>query len=196
MMSKPEQKYALTERGRLLIAMIIMFILILPSLIIVFWLFTQNSSSNESNHSSNAVSQNNIDTTDSESAHDTAPDSSQAATHGDNDGSLSKDQSLSGLRAFDIDAGVIKFLFTPDSQTALDDDTTSTIGQLLASPKITNDSKVTVEIPQLSDDKMAIITTAIIDAFNSLNVPLSEIVFFVYEPDPDIETYEIRMSII
>ena len=190
------RNYALTERGKMLVAVLFMFILIMPSLILVIWLFSRDTTSNESPHGSTGIHQNENGLTASEPTPEVIPDPdpAQVSSTEDNSEPVSLDPSLAGPEVFDFSAGFLTFLFTPDIQTTLDDNTISILGALLASAQNTDDSMIAVEIPQLPDDNTAIITNAIISAFNAYEVPLSDIVFFVYQPEPDVQTYLITIS--
>ena len=185
-------KYVITERGKIAIAIVVMFFLIMPSLILVFWLMTRNTNSNETFTDRSGSIQNNSDPADSEKASEAAAGSSHDPLN--NKEPESHDPSLTGVKSFDFEAGIMSFLFTPELQTAIDDNTIHMIGELLASPQNTGDRKIAVEIPQLSDESTLIITTAIIDAFNTHDIPVNDIIFLVYQPEADIRTSEISIS--
>ena len=181
------QNYILTERGKLLVAAIITFFLILPSLILVIWVLPRVSSSNESKHGSNEGHHNGSSLSD--------PDSPQGSPGNNANGSDTPDPSLTGMRSFDFDEGIMTFLYTPELQNALDDNITFMIGELITSPKKTDETKFSVEIPQLPDGETATLTTAIINAFNSHGIKIGDIVFYVYPLIPGEQTFEIKMSI-
>ena len=187
-------KYVITERGKIAIAIIVMFFLIMPSLILVFWLMTRNSNSNETFTDRSGSIQSNADPADSEQASDAASGSSQESSNGNNNGPESYDPSLTGVKSFDFDAGIMSFLFTPDQQVAIDDNTSSMIGELLTSPKNTDDAKIAVEIPQLSDEETTVLTNAVINVLSSHDVSVNDIIFFVYQPEEDIRTFVINIS--
>ena len=170
------QRYVLTDRGKLLIAMLIILFIILMSVIIIGQSLMRFKSSNESIDGSNDIHQNKTDPVSPEPDLENATDEEQAPQ---NNG---------------IDIETMSFRFSPGLQTDLDDETVTKLGQFLMSSKNTKDSKISVEIPLLADDDTAVITTAIINAFNIYEVPLSDIVFFVYQPEPATETFEINMS--
>jgi len=153
--------YVLTERGKLLVAMLIVLFLILPSIIFVVYASTQNTQPEEP-----------------------PTDSSVAQPPPINNDSAS----------LDINAGKMTFLYAPDSQTTLDENTSSMIGQLLTSTKNTPDSKIAVEIPQLTDEETAVLTTVILNTFINHDVSLSDIVFYVYRPESDTEPFKINIS--
>jgi len=166
------QRYVLTERGKLLVAMFIVLLLILPSVIIVVLMSGRDSASGGSRSN---------DINDYDSVPINTPDLTQYLPY------------LTGPIALDVDEGIMTFLFTPNSQTELDDESFSMLGELLKSPQNTNSSTLAIEIPLLSDEETAVITGAVIDAFNEYSVPLSKIIFYVYHPESNIHTYEITM---
>ena len=168
------QRYVLTERGKLLVAMLIVLLLVLPAVIIFV------RSSPETNAKD-------------EPGPKTTPDLIQLLPAPADNDSASGDTSSNNPVNIDINAGNMFFMFSPESQTALDSNTTSAIGQLLTSPKNTEASKIAVEIPQLSDDETAVLTSAITNALNVHGVQLTDIIFFVYQPDQDIKTYKVNM---
>ena len=168
------QRYVLTERGKLLVATLILLILIIPSIILTVWTVRRDAAS--------------------EPPPRTNPDLTQFLPPVDESMPVSPDSPLSGPIAFDIDSGHMTFLFSPEAQTTLDDNTITKIGELLSSPQNTSDKKITVDIPQLSDGDMAVLTAAIINAFSTYDVPMSHIIFFVYQPRPDINIFEVNVA--
>jgi len=189
------QRYVLTKRGKILVVALAMILIILPSLMLLSRVLIWNTPSNGSIDGSNAVLQSGADSSAPGLASEAAHGSQQDILNDNNTGPASINPSLAGPIAFDIDAGTMTFLYTPSLQSALDDETASLIGQLLTSPQNSNDSNIAVEIPQLPEDDTAVLTTVILNAFINYNVPLSDITFFVYQPEPDAETYEINISI-
>jgi len=188
------RRYVLTERGRFLIALLVIFFFTLLSIILIFWTSARNAQPIVIYNDSNDIRQSSSDPASSEPASDTAPDEMPTSSSGDNNTAAPLDPTLAGLTAFDFNAGVITFLYTPDLQADIDDNTVSVIGTLLASPQNADDSKIAVEIPLLPDDDTAALTAAIIRVFNTYEVSISDIVFFVYQPEPDVNTFEITMS--
>jgi len=153
-------------------------------MIFAIWALTRDTAPSEPPPGENGIYQNGSEPLLPEPSPESTPDTSLT----------SPDTSLAGPVAFDFENGTMTFLFTPNQQDVIDNNTDIKLGELLTSPKNTNDAKIAVEIPQLPDAETAILTTAILNVFNKHGVPLSEIVFFVYEPEPDIKTYEINIS--
>jgi len=175
------QRYSLTERGKLLIAMLIVFFLIIPSIIIVVITATRNSKPDES--------------LPAEISTEHSTDSTVPSPGQDNQtGSPPPDSSLEGPISFDLEAGTLTFLFTPEHQTVLDSSTNEKIGELLESPKNTSNAKIAVEIPQLPDEETAKMTTVILNAFLAHDYSINDILFFIYEPQHTTNTYEITVS--
>jgi len=170
------QRYVLTERGKLLVATLIVLFLILPPVIILSIRTTSGDGVSDG------------------AAPKATPDLVQHIPPIEDDKPTTNNPSLNGTVTVDLDSGNMVFMFTPQTQTALDSDTTSLIGQLLTSPKNTAGSKIAVEIPQLPDDEAVILTTAIINALSTHGVLLSDIIFFIYQPDAGIKTFKVNIS--
>jgi len=170
------QRYVLTERGKLLVATLIVLLLILPPVIII----SIRTASGEEKPDGSLPK--------------TTPDLVQYIPPIENDNPSAIGPSINENATIDIDSGNMTFMFTPESQITLDGNVISMIGQLLTSSKNNNDSKMAIEIPQLPDDETAILTTAIINALSTYDIPLSDIIFFVYQPDSGIKTFKINIS--
>lgn len=183
-------RYVLTERGKFLVAILVIVFFIIPLAIIATWALTRDTTSTGSPNDSNGFHQNGT----GPEILEPSTEQPQVPQDGDANGTAPHDPPLTGTINFDLNAGAMTFLFTPGQQSALDDDTASKIGELLTSPKNTLEAKIAAEIPQLSDNETAILTSAILDVFNTLEVPLSDIVFFVYQPEPGTKTFEVSIS--
>ena len=167
--------YVLTERGKFLIAIIIVLLLIIPSIIFIVRASMLANAPDDLSQMPN-------------------PDLVQFLPPGNDEEPASPDSSLSGPIALDVDNGLLTFLFMPGVQTSLDENTISMIGELLTSPLNTSEAKIAVEIPQLPDNDAAVLTAAIINAFDIYLVPISKITFFVYILSSDIDVCEINIS--
>jgi hypothetical protein len=189
------QRYILTERGKFLVAILVIVIfLLLPAMIIAIWALTREAETTHLPPDTNGIYQNGTGSFSPEPPPIDTPDPSLNLPNDDNNESTHPDTSLDDLVAFDLEAGTMTFLFTPNQQDALDSNVDTKLGELLTSLKNTNNAKIAVDIPQLPDTDTAILTTAILDAFTKHEVPLGDIVFFVYQPDPDVQTFEIHIS--
>jgi len=165
------QNYALTERGKLFGAVLVVVVLLaITTIIFAVGTASRDTASGNARHGSNSISQNG------------------------NESSASVSRALLDMVSLDIDAGIMTFPYTPGLLTSLDDNTVSLIGALLSSPENTENAVIAVEIPQLSDDDTATLTAAMIDAFNTYEVPLSDIIFTVYQPEQDAKTFKIGIS--
>jgi len=187
------RRYVLTERGKILVASLIAFFLILPSLILVIWVLPRVSSSKDLPPASNGEQQNGSESIVIDPPPVSTPDPIDEPSDNYPEDQEPLDPNLTGVKTFDFDAGILTFLFTPELQTALDDNITSMIGELLTSPKNIDNAKISVEIPNLPDEETEVLTTAIINAFTKHDVSLSDIVFFVYQPKQDEQTFAIKM---
>ena len=175
------QRYVLTERGKILVAMLIVFLLILPSVILVAHLTNKDSAPHNS------------DADGSDLNPLVTPDLTQVLPPADdNPGALFP--ALAGPIEFDLEAGTMTFLYAADLQSKLDENTVSMIGELLTSPQNISGTRIAIDIPQLSDNDTNRLTSAIIDAFHKYNVPTSDIIFFVYIPNTETQIYEIKIS--
>jgi len=181
------KKYVLTERGKFTFAiLLIVLFLILPSLLLAVWALTTNTS--------NELNQNGKDVASSEAVEEDTPDLSEDALDGEDDDPAPVKPPLTDSITFDLDAGVMVFLYSPETQTTLDENTFARIGEILTSPKNTSTAKIVVEIPQLDDDNMLKLTTAVTDAFAEHGVSINDIIFLVYESDPDALTFKISIT--
>jgi len=189
------QRYVLTERGKFLVAIfVIVFFLLLPALIFAIWALARGAASTDLPPDTNGIHQNGTGSFTPEPSLEGTPEPSPALPNNNDSESTSLDPSLDDLVAFDLDAGTMTFLFTPGIQDNIDNHIDTKIGELLTSPKNANNAKIAVDIPQLPDNDTVILTTAILDTFTKHEVSLGDIVFFVYQPDPDIQTFEINIS--
>ena len=188
------QRYVLTERGKYLIAIIIVFLVLITTLVYVIRLIPQSPA--EPSIGTNGDNQDGLESDDPGENPDVTPEPTPTPPGGDDNVQETPDPSLSGPIYFSLDAGVLAFLFTPHVQDKIDENTDSLIGELLTSPKNDEDAKISVEVPQLPDDDKTILTAAIINSLNLYDILLSDIIFFTYQPEPDIQTFEIKISIL
>jgi len=188
------QRYVLTERGKFLVAILVIVIFVIPGAILATWALTQEKKSNEAPPDLNGIHQNGTGSVSPAPSPENTPDPISDLQNDDNLGQTSLDPSITGPTTFDLDSGTMTFLFTPEQQDTLDDNTVSKIGELLASPKNTNDAKIVVEVPHLPYNETLIMTDAIINAFAANAVSQSNIGFTVYLPEVDTSTFEINIS--
>ena len=78
--------------------------------------------------------------------------------------------------------GTLSFLFSPSLQNTLDAGTTSMLDEFLASPKNTQDRLIAVELPQLSDEDAEKIVSALVSAFSVRGVSEQQLTYII-RPD-------------
>jgi len=180
--------YELTARGKIIIAALLVAVFtIILALAPIAWRSSRNTTPDDSLHDP-VINQNDTDPTPADSEQDTETVSDGAP--------VSQNGSHNDTAVIDNEAGIMTFQFTPATQTSLDESTISMIGELVTSPKYTEDSMIAVEIPQLTDEDDAVtLSTAIIEALTSFDVPLSDIVFYVYQAESGAVTFEIKISL-
>lgn len=91
-------------------------------------------------------------------------------------------------------AGTMTFMFSPDLHKALDTDTISMLGDFVTSPQNTGDKQILVEMPSLSEDDTTTLITAVTDAFKAHGVSTDTLAFMTYQPVAGEQSYEIRLS--
>jgi len=201
-------RYELTDRGKFYIAvLLIIILLVILALTLVVWASSRNNTPEDGpNNNSDGIYNNNADPdgitdgSDSEPDPEPTPDGAQSLENGDNgdpeEPSVTDPEEplLNDTATLDIEAGILTFLFTPATQTALEDSTFFMLGELVASPQYSQTSIFAVDIPLLPDAYKVNLTTAITEAFTILEVPLGAIVFFTVQVESDDGTFEIRIS--
>ena len=187
------QNYAITERGKLILVMFVVLFIVLPSVVIVAWIATRDLAPKEPDDGSNGAIQDDIDPAASKQDSDDTPDPAVTQPRSDESGAIPPGTSNDDLPVFNLEAGIMTFLFIPESQTTLDENIVSKIGEFLSSPQNTGDSIIAVNIPHLPDNDTEILTNTLIDALESHEVPLSYIVFNIYQPNPNAHEFEITI---
>ena len=99
-----------------------------------------------------------------------------------------------GPVGLDTEAGTMSFLYAPDMQNALDADTISMMGEFVTSPKNTDDSQITVELPQLSQAETSSLISAITDAFAQYSVDHNDITYKQSASDSGERIFEVHLS--
>jgi len=174
-----KQRYVLTERGKLLVATLIVLGLILPSVIILFRVSLSDIEPDSQNGGSHLVSDQPADV-------GLPPDTGLSPSPEiSNDGSVI---------VFDIDAGAMTIVLSSGFDFILSDYAVSKIGELLTSPLNTEGATFSADIPFLPDAEAAILTSSIIDAFMLHGVVVNDIIFFVYQHEND-EEFNINIQI-
>jgi len=99
-----------------------------------------------------------------------------------------------GPVGLNIAEGTMSFLFSPQKQDSLDDDTASMLSEFLSSPKNTKDALIQVEMPGLDDDTISVLLSAVTTAFSSYGVPLSDIVYIKNTSEVTEHYFEVKLS--
>ena len=94
----------------------------------------------------------------------------------------------------DISAGTMSFLYAPDLQNTLDAETISMLGEFITSPKNAADSQINVELPHLSGEETSELISAITDAFAQHSVTQNEISYIVSPSAPEERIFEVFLS--
>ena len=89
--------------------------------------------------------------------------------------------------------GTLSFLFSPDHQTELDDETKSLLEELLNSPKNTHNNTIVVETSQLSGDYSNMLMAAIVRAFATREIPEERIAHVTRPLETSDEVIEVSL---
>ena len=90
--------------------------------------------------------------------------------------------------------GTMLFMFSPSLQEALDDDTVTMLSDFLSSPKNTDDSQIQVEMPNLAEDDMDLLLSAVAKAFSTYNVKVNDIVYVTNQTEVADSNFEVKLS--
>ena len=99
----------------------------------------------------------------------------------------------SGLIDCDPSEGTLSFLFSPDRQSELDNEIISAFGDLLSSLNNTRDSMIAVETPPLSDSDTEKLMDAVADAFVAHGIPARRLTWIMRPYDNAGETFEVKL---
>jgi len=207
--------YELTDRGKIVVTVVIVVLLLfLPAAILLFTAMASQSSQPPDNQDSQAsVSPPSLpaETPDppiTESPPPNGggfnpPDVSRPNGGGDPGTASSPNGQApsrppgSGQSSVNPIEGTLSFLFSPNLQDTLDDETSSMIDEFLSSPKNTINSIIAVKTPQLSFDVSQKFVTIIVDSFAERDVPETRI---AYITDPSVPladgSFEVNLSFI
>ena len=101
-----------------------------------------------------------------------------------------------GPIGINLNAGTMEFMFAPELQDALDDDTFVMFGDFITSPRNTRNSIILVEMPSLSTTENAAITSAITSAFSQYGIPRRDLSFETYQSDTAGNSFAIMLTFI
>jgi len=96
----------------------------------------------------------------------------------------------------DLAGGTMQFRFSPELQDSLDDDTISMLGEFIKSPMNTDRTQIVVEMPQLSEDNTSLLITAITEAFAMHGVRQEALAYVALQtnPDEDERSFEVKVA--
>jgi len=94
----------------------------------------------------------------------------------------------------DPSQGTLSFLFSPDLQDDLDDETMSMLSEFLQSPRNTPDSQILVELPQLERETMEKIVIAVNSALASYGVSVQRVAVVIDPNELPQGAFEVHLS--
>jgi len=99
-----------------------------------------------------------------------------------------------GPISLDRQEGVMYFAFSPELQDSLDDDTVAMLGEFISSPKNTGNIQIAIEMPNLPDDERATLVKALSDALAQHSNKQYDFVYITYRSGAENRTFEVRLS--
>jgi len=95
-----------------------------------------------------------------------------------------------------LNAGTMAFMFAPELQDALDDDTFKMLGDFITSPRNTRNSVILVELPSLAPGEVTALTSVITDAFSQYGISRRDLTFETYQTDSTGSSFGVLLSFI
>ena len=205
--------YELSERGKIVIAVLIMLLLFMLSIILMIKAFANQSALpadiQEPAPGTAALGtplpapvepppaisgnppQNSIDIR----SPDISPQANSSATVEEAPPNVQDHTTLpsSGPTGGNPSAGTLSFLFSPDYQNALDSETMSLLVDLLSSPSSSLNSTIAVETSMLPDNYTQKLMTAVISAFSEHEIPEQRITHVPQPSETAGETIEVNL---
>ena len=115
--------------------------------------------------------------------------------HGNGNGNgYGHDMPEFGPVGLNITEGTMQFIFSPSLQETLDEDTVAMLSDFLTSPKNTDDAKVQVEMPNLTEEDTAILLTAVTKAFSTYKLTVDDIVYLKNQNEVSESSFEVMLS--
>ena len=187
--------YELTDRGKILIAIIVAVILILLSGILVFKTLAGNSPKSPDNYESEASGASPpslVEPTPPEITKSPPPNGGgfnppdATPPNGDEDpgGQAPQQPPENSQNNVDPSEGTLSFLFSPDQQNALNAEILSMFDAFLSSPKNTRDNIIMIEMPRVSDEDAEKLMAAVVNAFAVYNVGEQRLAFSTSAAEP------------
>jgi len=174
--------YELTERGKILVAIVLVLLLLLvPSAILLYTAMAGQASPPPADNDAQAsgdyppliaemAPSQSIESPPPTGGGFNPPDISYPNAGGNPGGQYPTSPPGLGQPSVDHSEGTLSFFFSPGIQNTLDVETASMLGIFLSSPKNSPDSLIAVEIPILSEDYTEKTTSAVISAFAARGV--------------------------
>ena len=190
-----QNSYRLTDRGKILVAIVIaLLVFLLPAGILLFSAMADKPPDNEDLEPSGASPPSVVVTHPTQTTVSPPPNgggfSPPEATGGPEatdrpgeDGSADskapdKPPGSSPIGGNPSD-GTLSFLFSTNQQDALDEDTALLLGEFLSFAGNTENSRIAVELPHLSEDAENTIISVIVNAFAARGVPENRLAFVI-----------------
>jgi hypothetical protein len=195
--------YELTERGKIIIAIVlVLLLLVLPSTILAVraWNTSPPPPVDDPSH-----------TTDPEPGDDLPEISNGPLPDGSGLNPLDppeQEPPQAGNEEHDYDPpefgpidlnlpdGTMLFLFSPEVQEVLDSETISMLSEFVTSPKNTADAQIIAEIPALPEEEASMLIAAINDAFALYGVSHEDLSYVVYQSNEDERSHEVKLSFV
>jgi hypothetical protein len=98
-----------------------------------------------------------------------------------------------GLIDLNLSEGIMHFAYSLDNRDSLDAATTSMLGLFLTSPKNTNNARILVEIPHLSNDETTALVEAVTNAFATHGIAQQDIVYAKNQADVSDNIVEVKL---
>jgi len=201
--------YELTERGKIIIAIVfVLLLLVLPAVILGYnaWA-NQAPPPDDSPQASAKIPGQNGEPQGTENGPlpegsgfnpegDDYPENGNGESGTHNSGDQIPPNTDFGLIGVDSIAGTLSFYFSPEMQNTLDAGTISKISEFLSSPKNRIGSQIAVEMPVLSNEDAAKLMTAIGNAFAPHGVSQAHLVYLTYPSDTVGSSFEVKLSFI
>jgi hypothetical protein len=194
--------YELTERGKIVIAVVLVLLfLLVPSAIMLYNAMASQAPQPPTNQESGAsgtsppVSNVTPPPTISESPPPNGGGFNPPGLSPPNGNGQGPDNPHGiGQAVLDSTEGVLSFLFSPHLQNALDAETSSMLDRFLGLPKNTQGSMIAVEMPQLPSEDTEKVISVIAGAFSARGVSEQRLAYITY-PTEDVEgPFAIKLS--
>ena len=189
-------KYELTERGKIIIAiLVVLLFLVLPAAILAYKAWAAGPQAPPPSHSTEAtgtpppsleyppqISESPPPNGGGFNPPNGYPSNGNGNGNGHGNGNGGQESSRPpefGPTGGTPSEGTLTFLFSPHLQNTLDAETLSVLGVFLSSPNNTPNSQIAVEMPKLSGEDAEKLVSAIVNAFAALGVRENKLAFIV-----------------